>query len=92
MVTEGETKKYSYRDYKKIRILNYLFDKRPEYYNKYTLCNLPSLTGTNYRDWSVILKDLVDDKLIELKKEPKSKAFINNLCVDSAHVITHSYV
>ena len=59
----------------KIRILNYLFANRPEYFNKYTLCNLPSSTGTSYKDGSIILKDLIDDNLIELKKEPKSKAF-----------------
>jgi predicted transcriptional regulator len=62
------------RDYKKIRILNFLSDNH-EYFLKYTICNLPSSTGTNYRDGAQILKDLMDDGLVELKREPKSKSY-----------------
>ena len=48
---------------------------KPESYNKYTLCIWPSLTGTKYKDGNKILKDLMSDDLVELKKEPRSKSF-----------------
>ena len=70
MASVNDKKRYS-QDFKRVRMLNYLYDIRPCWIVKYSLFNLPKLNSQSWSGGGLILKSLLTERLVIMAKPCK---------------------